>query len=291
MTQRMSMSTVTPKVSIVSLDKRLVRSAFERIALQYQAASGPDQEIGRRLLEHLEPVRIDPLVIIDIGTGTGGCARRLLKTYRKAHILAIDIAPTMLLASRRQEPRFRSRQRFVCADAESLGIGSARADLVYANLTLPWCSNCDAVFEEIRRVLKPGGLLALSTLGPDTLTELRTWWAKVDEFEHVHGFIDMHDIGDALVRAGFVDVVLDTELITLQYQRIDTLFADLKRLGTGNLAPGRRRSLTGSKRLEKLRQLYRNASGKLINATLEVTYAHAWSPAEKGSTIPRVDLN
>ncbi len=272
------------------LDHGLVRQAFERLAPGYEAASGPDREIGRRLLEHLEPVRIEPSLILDIGTGTGDCARRLQKTYRKARILAVDVSPAMLRAARQQESRFRSRQRFVCTDAQQLGIISGGADLVYSNLTLPWCADLDRTFAEIFRVLKPGGLMALSTLGPDTLRELRACWRQIDDLEHVHVFIDMHDIGDALVRAGFVDVVMDSEVITLQYREIDGLFADLKRLGTGNLAPGRRRTLTGRKKLTKLRELCRGAGDSSVNATLEVTYAHAWAPVKKGSAIPKVDL-
>ena len=272
-----------------SLDQRLVRQKFERLAPGYDAASGPDQEIGARLMEHLEPVRIEPALIVDIGAGTGSCARRLQKTYRKARILAVDVAPAMLRAARRQAPRFRSRQRFLCTDAQQLGITSGRADLVYSNLALLWCADLDRSFREVFRVLKPGGLLALSTLGPDTLRELRALWRQIDDLEHVHVFIDMHDIGDALVRAGFVDVVIDTELITLQYREPDGLFADLKRLGTGNLAPGRRKTLTGRGKVEKLRELFREARGPL-SATLEVTYAHAWKPAAKGTAIPEVNL-
>ena len=284
------MSPSSPADNAVSVDTGLVRRVFERIAPDYQSADAPDQEIGRRLLEHLVPVRIEPSVILDIGTGTGGCARRLLKAYRKARIVALDVAPAMLRISRRQEPRFFSRQRFVCADTHQLGIATSRADLVYSNLTLPWCTDLDRVFREMRRVLKPGGLLALSTLGPDTLRELRACWRQIDDLEHVHGFIDMHDIGDALVRAGFVDVVMDTEIITLRYREIDGLLADLKQLGTGNLAAGRRRTLTGRARLARLRDLYRDTGDGAIDATLEVTYAHAWSAPQKGSTIPLVDL-
>lgn len=272
------------------VDQRLVRRAFERLAPGYEAASGPDREIGRRLLEHLEPVQIEPSLILDIGAGTGSCTRRLQKTYRKAQIVAVDVAPEMLKAARRKAPRFRSRQRFVCTDAQQLGIISARADLVYSNLTLPWCADLDRTFAEIFRVLKPGGLMALSTLGPDTLRELRESWRQIDDLEHIHMFIDMHDIGDALVRAGFVDVVLDTEVITVQYAKIDGLFADLKRLGTGNLAPGRRRTLTGRSKVAKLRELCRDSANGPISATLEVTYAHAWTPAERGTAIPAVNL-
>ena len=271
-------------------DYRLMRRAFERLAVDYETASGPDQEIGRRLLEHLSPVKFEPTTILDIGAGTGGCARRLGRSYRKAKILALDVVPAMLRESRRQEPRFLSRQRLICSDAHHLAIATGMVDLVYSNLTLPWCNDWDLVFAEMRRVLRPGGLLALSTLGPDTLRELRAHWGKIDQLEHVHGFTDMHDVGDALVRAGFADVVLDTELITLQYRSLDGLFNDLKRLGTGNLSPGRRRTLTGPGKIARLRKLYSAETNDLINATLEVTYAHAWAPTPKGSKIPIVDL-
>jgi len=278
------------KGAIGGQDSRLVRQAFDRLALGYEAASGPDQEIGRRLLEHLVPVKIEPTLILDIGAGTGGCARRLVKSYRKAKVLALDVAPAMLRESRRQEPWFRSRQRFICSDAHQLAIAPNTIDLVYSNLTLPWCSDWDMVFSEMCRVLKPGGVLAFSTLGPDTLRELRSHWGEIDQLEHVHRFTDMHDVGDALIRAGFIDVVLDTEIITLQYRSLSGLFIDLKHLGTGNLAPERRRTLTGCGKMARLRQLYRPGADNLINATLEVTYAHAWAPSTRQTVLPAVDL-
>ena len=274
-----------------ALDRRLVRRAFEKLAAGYEASSGPDREIGERLLDHLAPVRIAPRLILDLGSGTGGCSRRLLDRYRKAAVVAVDIAAAMLRESRQREPRFWSRQRYACADAEKLGMAAERFDLVYSNLTLLWCNDIDQVFAELRRVLRPGGLLALSTLGPDTLMELRSAWAQVDDYQHVHAFIDMHDIGDALLRAGFVDVVMDTERLTFQYQTLDGLLEDLKTLGTGNLVSGRRKTLTGRSRLEAFRQIYKSsAKASGVSATCEVTYAHAWIPEARGVAVPLTKL-
>jgi malonyl-CoA O-methyltransferase len=95
-------------------------------------------------------------------------------------------------------------------------------DLVFSNATLQWCNDLDRTFAELLRVLRPGGLLMFTTFGPDTLRELRAAWAVADGFTHVSPFLDMHDIGDALVRARFADPVMDAERLTLTYGRCVT---------------------------------------------------------------------
>ena len=135
----------------------------------------------------------------------------------------------MLQAAGRRQPWLRRFAR-VQAAAERLPLADASVDLILSNLMLQWCDP-DAVFAEFRRVLAPSGLLCFTSFGPDTLRELRSAWSKVDSRTHVHQFIDMHDIGDALVRAGFSSPVLDVERYTLTYLDVGRLAADLKNTG------------------------------------------------------------
>jgi malonyl-CoA O-methyltransferase len=145
---------------------------------------------------------------------------------------------------------------------------------------LQWCDP-DAVFAEFRRVLKPAGLLSFSAFGPDTLRELRLAWRQADAHSHVHQFIDMHDLGDALVRNGFAAPVLDVERFTLQYRDVRQLAADLKAIGAHNSTAGRARGLTSPRKFAAMQAAYEEfrRDGRLP-ATFEVVFAHAWAPAQ-----------
>jgi len=260
------------------LDQQRRRRACNQAAARYDQAAVLPREIGARLLERLDYVRLVPRVVVDVGCATGITAVPLLKRYRQAVVVALDNAPAMLAVARRRAPWFR-RLRCVCGDAEALPLADASCDLVFSNLALHWW-DLERTVAELRRVLRPGGLLLFSTLGPDTLMELRRSWAAADDYIHVHAFVDMHDVGDALVRAALADPVVDMERITLTYRDVNALMADLKTLGAGNVAAGRPPGLTGKGRFQAMRaayEQYRTEVG-LLPATFEVVYGHAWAP-------------
>ena len=127
-----------------------------------------------------------------------------------------------------------------------------------------------------------------SSFGPDTLKELRESWHTADtdsgnnnERSHVNDFIDMHDIGDALLRAGLSDPVMDVDNITLTYSDVYQLMRELKALGAHNVATGRRHSLTGKTRLRNMVAAYEEfRDGGLLPATYEVVYGHAWGVSD-----------
>lgn len=265
-----------------SLDKRLIRDSFERAAAHYDEAAVLQREVGKRMLERLDLVRIDPKLIVDVGCGTGIATAALMKKYRRAQVVGIDIALGMLTGARKRAPWFR-KLYCVCGDAEALPLGEASCDLIFSNLTLQWCGDLDRVLREFRRILKPGGLLMFSTLGPDTLTELRQSWAAADGFNHVNAFIDMHDIGDALVRVQLAEPVMDAERFTLTYKDVFALMRDLKTLGAHNVTAGRAHGLTGRRRVQAMRDAYeRFRRDGLLPATYEVVYGHAWGPRNSG---------
>lgn len=267
----------TPEHTPLQLVSRRVRRAFERSAATYDGSDALHFEVGRRLLEHLDPVRLDPKRILDLGAGTGVLAGELARRYRSSEVVALDFAFSMLREARRRAPRWFSRQRFVCAQAEQIPLPSSSVDLVWSNLALEWMSDPDRVLAELARVLRDGGLVMLSTLGPDTLGELREAWAEVDDVTHVHGFMDMHDLGDALVRAGFSDVVVDAERPTVLYRDLGQLARELKQMGASNAAAGARLALTGRGRLDAVRERYeRHRREGRLPATFEIVYAHAW---------------
>lgn len=263
------------------IDKRQARRAFSRAADTYDQAAVLQREIGERMLERLDYVKLRPEVVLDAGCGTGVAAEALIKRYRKARILALDFALPMLQHTRRRGAWLR-RPQCICGDIEHLPLPGLSVDLVFSNAVLQWSLDLDRVFSELLRVLRPGGLLMFTTFGPDTLKELRAAWSAVDGHSRVSPFTDMHDIGDALVRAGFADPVMDAEWMTLTYEAVDDLMRDLKVLGAANATSGRPRGMTGKGRFDAMRAAYEpfRTAGRLP-ATYEVVYGHAWAPAQR----------
>lgn len=272
---------------VYHLDKARVRASFDRAALTYDAAAVLQAEVRTRMFNRLDLVKVAPQAILDAGCGTGHASTALAKKFDKSRIISLDIAMGMLKqASTRQNWFKRSlgltRQSLLCADIENLPIQSSSTGLVWSNLALQWCNDLDLVFQEAHRVLQSEGLIMFSTFGPDTLKELRLAANADPNHVHVSRFIDMHDIGDALIRAGFTAPVLDVERFVLTYDDVIDVMRDLKAIGAHNATSGRNRGLQGKGFLKKLTENYEQfrAEGKLP-ATFEVVYGHAWKPEPK----------
>ena len=245
------------------------------------------------MLNRLDLVKLTPHTILDAGCGTGAASHALQKRFVKSQVISLDFALPMLQKTRigsdttglmHQIKNMLSgvKHNLVCADIESLPLASKSVDLVWSNLAIQWCNDLDAALLEFYRVLQPEGLLMFSTFGPDTLKELRVATGRQDGMTSVSRFIDMHDIGDALVRAGFSAPVLDVERFTLTYDDVKSVMRDLKSIGAHNATDGRARGLLGRGFLQKLESNYEQyrTDGKLP-ATFEVVYGHAWRGQEK----------
>jgi malonyl-CoA O-methyltransferase len=265
------------------LDRPGVRASFDRASASYEAAAVLQSRVADELLTRLEPFRFTPEVVLDVGAGTGRMTGELKRRYRRALVVAIDLAPGMLREAKRHQQLFRRFER-VCGDALRLPVADASVDVVVSSLMLQWCDPPDQAFAEIRRVLKPDGFCAFSTLGPDTLRELRSAWAEADgmahPYNHVNRFTDMHDVGDAVVRAGLCEPVLDVDRMQLTYPDALALMRDLKTIGAHNVTAGRPRGLLGRARLQRMQNAYESfrRDGRLP-ATYEVVYGVAWGAA------------
>ncbi|HEY5601826.1 MAG TPA: malonyl-ACP O-methyltransferase BioC [Gammaproteobacteria bacterium] len=265
------------------IDKQAARQSFNKAANTYDTAATLQREVGQRLLDRMDIVRLAPKIILDLGCGTGDLILRLSQSYKEARVIGLDFAEHMLGKARTKltwrQKLFGKRPGFICGDAERLPLADQSVDLIFSNLTLQWCNNLAVAFSEFRRVLKPGGLLMFSSLGPDTLKELRHSWRSIDNGQHVHRFIDMHDVGDALLGARLADPVMDMEYFTLTFNDGFQLMRELKLLGAHNAAVERPHALTGKSHLRQMLQAYERfrVDGKLP-ATYEIVYGHAWCP-------------
>jgi malonyl-CoA O-methyltransferase len=253
------------------------------------------REIAARMHERLALVKIAPERVLDAGCGTGEDLGLLQKTYPAAQIVGIDASQAMLAAAKGPEQGLRPLNQLLSrlmpakagvdllsGDFGNLPLGPNSVDLVWSNLALHWHPQPDKVFAEWRRVLRVEGLLMFSNFGPDTLKELRTAFAAMDETPHALPFVDMHDFGDQLVDAGFSTPVMDMEQITVTYDTAEALLADVRSLG-GNPLATRRRGLVGRaawQRMLDALERQRRPDGKL-GLTFEVIYGHAFRPVSR----------
>jgi len=195
-------------MTLTELDLRAVRASFDRAAARYDRHAVLQHEVEQRLLERVDYFRLAPQRVLDLGCGTGIGSLALAERFPAAQVVGLDWAPGMLdqLRRRKAEPRLAAP---VCADMRSLPFPARCLDLVFSSLAIQWCTEQHDLFDEVRRVLKPGGLFLFTTFGPDTLHELRTAWSRVDELSHVNRFTDLQEVGDRLVASGFRDPVMD----------------------------------------------------------------------------------
>lgn len=268
-----------------------IAKSFAAAAQDYDDVAVLQRQTADELLDRLSLVTLQPHTILDLGCGTGRNLSLLQQRYPEARLLAVDIAPAMLSKARHNWQRYlgfkrwwpgAARPLFIGADAERLPLSDQSVDLIFANLALQWC-DVNSVFAELRRVLKPEGLLSFTTLGPDTLNELRSAWAAVDEYPHINVFLDMHDVGSAMSAAGFDDIVLDVEHQQLGYASTMQMMRDLKLLGARNINPGRRKSLTGKQRLQQvIAECEQFRINGQLPASYEVIYGHAFAGRTQG---------
>jgi len=277
-------------MSAGSPDKRILMRNFNRAAAGYDQYAALQMLVLERLLEQLPVFRVQPGIILDAGSGTGRAARPLGRLYPRATQVQLDIAEAMLKISKKTRPRWFSRTRRVCADAEAMPMADAAVDLVFSSLMLQWCPRAGVALAECARVLRPEGLFLFATMGPLTLFELRESWQQADEQAHVHSFADIHWLGDELVRRGFTQPVLESECVMLTYPDVRAVMLDLRRIGAVNSGSDRRRGLTGKNRYRRCLENYEQfRSDGRMPATFEIIYGHAWrsqqSPANKSQVM------
>jgi malonyl-CoA O-methyltransferase len=265
-----------------------IQHAFNAHASNYESAAKIQAEIGERLFERLDYLKIVPRYVLDLGCGPGNFTGRLKKYYPNAQVIGVDVAMNMLGVAKKKQS-WRHKWNLVNADMSALPFDSGVFDLVFANQVIHW-GNLPNVFSELNRVMNSNGCLMFSTLGPDTFRELRQAFTAIDQYAHVNDFIDMHDVGDYLLKEYFLDPVVDMEILTAHYSNVMSMLRSLKAQGVRNIHPQRNRGLTNKalwQKLEQSIQAFKTPEGKLP-LTYEVVYGHAWK-GEKRRTAQGIE--
>ncbi len=281
-----------------TVDKSKISQSFGQAANEYERHAFIQQKVAEYLVERLDFIKIEPKIILDIGCGAGRMTRQLSRRYPNAMVYGFDIAHEMVQASRKNAPKtwlwHVPKLSYFCADAERLPIADNSIDLVISNLTLQWC-DVKAVFQEVARILNPNGVFLFSTLGTDTLYELRQSWAIVDEYSHVNFFLDMHDLGDALYQSGLKDPVVDVDRLNFRYNSVLEIMRGLKQIGAHNVTSQRPQGLMGKDKFNKMLAAYEQLRDKEkgLPVTYEVVYGYALGataqPAQQNEVTISID--
>ena len=254
--------------------KAAVARSFSRAAATYDDVAELQRNVGERLLSYLPEQAIRAM---DLGCGTGHFLSAVARTTQCDQLLALDLAEGMLSYAREHHSDEMHCQ-WIGGDAEALPLANDSVSVIFSSLAIQWCEDLPALFSEIERVLEPGGRFVFSTLGPETLDELRSAWRTVDDYVHVNRFEERAVLEAAMSR--FPNASVDEQTITLTYQRLTELTRELKSLGAHNVNTGRPGGLMGKAKVKLFREAYesfRNADG-LLPATYQVWYGSVVKP-------------
>ncbi|MBN0989395.1 malonyl-ACP O-methyltransferase BioC [Amphritea pacifica] len=249
--------------------KPQIAESFSRAAVSYDSVAQLQRRIGHQLLNQMTSISAD--VVMDLGCGTGYFAPLLTELLRPQQLICLDLAQGMLEYAR--QTRVTPNTLWLCGDAENLPLADNSVELIFSSLAIQWCEDLPALFSEVARVLKPGGRFLFSTLGPDTLFELREAWSEVDQYQHVNRFISFTDLQRSA--EPYLQQLSLTEMQELLlYDELRGLTSELKGIGAHNISAGRQSGLTGKARIMAFKQAYeqfRRADGQLP-ATYQVFY-------------------
>lgn len=252
------------------LEKAAVAASFSRAASCYDSAAGLQRDVGERLLTSLDGWSGQPRTVLDLGCGTGHFCPALRARYPEACYLGLDIASGMVEFARSRGP---ADCDWLVADAESLPLASASVDLVFSSLAVQWCARPEHLFAELARVLRPGGMCVFTTLGPNTLHELRSAWAVVDAHQHVNTFLSAASLMAAAAGIPGTTLTLEERDFRMDYVRVRDLLGELKTLGAHNMNRSRPTGLTSRRALQGMLQAYETRrSGGVLPATYAVIF-------------------
>jgi malonyl-CoA O-methyltransferase len=267
---------MNPRDQHLPLNVKDILRRFNRAAASFDDTDFVHAATRDGLLARLKPMAMPAKNIVDLGSATGSATRALKKRFRGARVISVDLSRNMLRQGLAKQT-WLAKSPAIQAHATALPFADQSVDVVFANLLLPWLDDPAELFAEVARVLRKDGLLMFATLGPDSLLELRRAWQAADNYAHVNRFLDMHDIGDAAVKAGLRDPVLDVDRMSVTYSRPDKLFQDLTSVAGRNCLKGRNPALVSKARFGKVVDaLEATMNGGVLTLNLEFVYGHCW---------------
>jgi len=251
--------------------KKRIRESFNRRADTYDNYAIIQKEVAGRIFDRLSGIKINPKSILDLGCGTGSLTQKISALYPDAKIVPLDFSEEMLRICRSKV----SKVNPICADIENIPIIESRFDLIISSLTFHWATDLYSTFLKIHELLKDDGCFLFSSIGPDTLLELREVLCKIDKQDRVNRFIDMHHYGDALLKIGFSDPVVDNEKIIVEYQSFSDVLNSLKKIGANTVEKIADKKLTRTDYQSALDGYSMNENSN-YPVTYEVLYGLAW---------------
>jgi SAM-dependent methyltransferase len=256
-------------------DRALLRRRRRRAAALGPATFLLDRVAGD-LAERLATVLRRFELAVDLGTPGDAVRTALARLESVGKIVAADVMPDAARG-----------EIFIATDEEALPFGDATLDLVVSALALQFVNDLPGVLVQVRRALKPDGLLLAALLGGETLTELRQSFAEAESdieggvSPRVAPFADLRDLGALLQRAGFALPVTDVDRVTVRYDSAFGLMHDLRRMGATNALLARRRTPLKRATLQRMAEIYAerfaDEDGRL-RATFEIIWLSGWAP-------------
>lgn len=261
---------VSEQTDAEPMAKSDVAQSFSRAAQQYDSVAGLQREVGTALMARLGVFSRAPTNVLDLGSGTGYFCPQLVSRFPAANYFGLDLAEGMVRFSREQHPEAGS---WLVADAETLPLASESVDLIFSSLALQWCHRPALLFAELARVLRPGGRCLFATLGPDTLKELRSSWAAVDQHQHVNTFLSAEVLMEVVGNEGDMTLALQEQVYRMEYSKVSELLHELKTLGAHNVNRNRPSGLMGRRALQGMMRAYENwRQAGVLPATYQVYF-------------------
>jgi malonyl-CoA O-methyltransferase len=259
-----------------ALDKVKIARSFSRAASSYDSAAYFQRDMGLELLSMLPKTlnKGENNYCLDLGCGTGFFYQHLISQYKDINYVGVDIAEGMLnffqqtlsesfsdvdvnadLSAEASNSR-RLNDFLICTDAENISMKNETIDIIFSNMAVQWSENLPVLFTELNRILKPGGIIGLTTLGPQTLIELKQSWEKVDKHVHVNHFFPLERWADVIHQSGLKIQVKRVLHPKLQFDSVRQLLKELKLIGAHNVNKGQPQGLFGKKYLNAMYSAY-----------------------------------
>ena len=256
-----------------------ILKSFDAKSSSYDQYSFVQKEVSERMIQRLKFLKSKPLNILDIGCGTGYLSNLINQYLPNSNIVCMDFSYEMASQCKNKNIKLKP----LVADAEYMPFKTSTFDLVISSFTLHWCQQIEKIFSDFFRILKNYGNFMFTTVGPDTLKELRNAYKLIDNYEHINTFNDMHDYGDILLSSGFHDPVMDVERLIVEYKNFNGVLQSLRKTGASTVICNESK-FTTKKSLKSLENHYKkNNKNGLFPVTYEMIYGVAWKKGTQNS--------